>query len=176
MWWFILVFLTADSDSVCGLRFVWYVTLHTFEKEMKSWFANLTLFYIIIGEKDNYLFLLENYMMWHTKQSRDCYFRSNPHSNSLKKTITKSYDKKSTIIVLFRNPKKISFFSDMCSMHHQSRETTWVDADHFKSTSVILWGDVILFRYPFNWFCFIFYVSQNSYPPLMNKISKVRSF
>ena len=50
-------------------------------------------------------------------------------------------------MVLFFNilksaTKKILFFLDICNMHHQGPETIQVGANHFRSTSIMLWGCV----------------------------------
>ena len=78
--------LSADLSWNNGFRFVWYATLYSFAKELKNYFLVILLYCIkqcLIG-KINFLFLLQKYIVWHIKQTRNHYLRSDLHTKLAK--------------------------------------------------------------------------------------------
>ena len=51
LWWIFLIILTADLISDDSFRFVWYVTLYTFAKEIKAYFLVTLLYKTMLNSK-----------------------------------------------------------------------------------------------------------------------------
>ena len=51
LWWIFLIILTADLISDDSFRFIWYVTLYFFAKEIKAYFLVTLLYKTMLNSK-----------------------------------------------------------------------------------------------------------------------------